>query len=522
MDPSLAGKWISPMHPEVVKDEPGKCDICGMALVRAETLGFVTPTTDEKMPPLVIPYSAALVTGKRAVVYVELPTTPDGLEAAFQGVKAATATGDVEQIRSRFSALSNTLDRPYDRSGTVFARKLWSAYADRIARHALDGQRVHNQDEAEEIVAALEKVMNELREQFAPPGQPTFEGREIVLGPRAGDYYLVLHGLEEGELVVTQGNFKLDAEVQIQAKPSMMTPDGGGGSGGGQMHDHGDGGQQANGDAHAGHQLALPVDFRDQIRQLEAAYEHVADAVKQPALPAITAAFNQFGEALNQVDVGLLTGHARMQWKELAMLLGNDAAEGGAVDRLEEADRVYLLLKGHMRRLRDQLDVAPGQQPPIERLAVEPQFQEQLAALWQAYLPVQQALAADDLNNAQQQLRGLPSILAAVDASMLSGHAQHVWQKEQNNLAKIVAKLNSAQDITSLRAEFEPLSEEIGVLAKTFGFGPAAPIYELHCPMAFEGRGGVWYQNTDQVRNPYFGATMLKCADRVEELRVDD
>ena len=28
IDPSLTGKWISPMHPEIVKDEPGKCDVC--------------------------------------------------------------------------------------------------------------------------------------------------------------------------------------------------------------------------------------------------------------------------------------------------------------------------------------------------------------------------------------------------------------------------------------------------------------------------------------------------------------
>ena len=28
-DPALAGKWISPMHPEIVKDGPGSCDVCG-------------------------------------------------------------------------------------------------------------------------------------------------------------------------------------------------------------------------------------------------------------------------------------------------------------------------------------------------------------------------------------------------------------------------------------------------------------------------------------------------------------
>ena len=53
--------------------------------------------------------------------------------------------------------------------------------------------------------------------------KPTFVGKEITLGPRAGEYYIVLSGLMEGERVVTNGNFKIDSEMQIQAKPSMMT-----------------------------------------------------------------------------------------------------------------------------------------------------------------------------------------------------------------------------------------------------------------------------------------------------------
>ena len=118
------------MHPDVVKDKAGTCDICGMDLVTAESLGFATAASKE--PPLVIPASAALVTGRRAVVYVKV----------------------------------------------------------------------------------------------ADANVPTFEGREIVLGPRAGDYYMVKSGLSQGEMVVTKGNFKIDAALQIQAKPSMMNPEG--------------------------------------------------------------------------------------------------------------------------------------------------------------------------------------------------------------------------------------------------------------------------------------------------------
>ena len=55
-----------------------------------------------------------------------------------------------------------------------------------------------------------------------PEHEDRFEGREVILGPRAKDHYVVLGGLEEGERVVKNGSFKIDSAVQILAKRSMM------------------------------------------------------------------------------------------------------------------------------------------------------------------------------------------------------------------------------------------------------------------------------------------------------------
>jgi Cu(I)/Ag(I) efflux system membrane fusion protein len=115
------------MHPEIIKDSPGTCDVCGMPLVTAESLGYVNES--KYSAPLVIPVTSVLRTGKRAIVYL---------------------------------ALKN--------------------------------------------------------EQ-----KPTFESRQIILGPRLGHYYLIEKGLKEGDRVVTKGAFKIDAEMQIQAKPGMMS-----------------------------------------------------------------------------------------------------------------------------------------------------------------------------------------------------------------------------------------------------------------------------------------------------------
>ncbi len=56
--------------------------------------------------------------------------------------------------------------------------------------------------------------------------EPSFLYREIVLGPDAGDSYVVASGLEEGEEVVTNGVFKVDAAAQLIGLPSMMNPEG--------------------------------------------------------------------------------------------------------------------------------------------------------------------------------------------------------------------------------------------------------------------------------------------------------
>jgi Cu(I)/Ag(I) efflux system membrane fusion protein len=67
--------------------------------------------------------------------------------------------------------------------------------------------------------------------------QPSFINREIVLGPEAGEYYVVNEGLKEGEEIAVNGVFRIDAAAQLAGKPSMMNPDGGKINSG---HDHGD------------------------------------------------------------------------------------------------------------------------------------------------------------------------------------------------------------------------------------------------------------------------------------------
>lgn len=284
LDRGLAGKWVSPMHPEVVKDGPGQCDVCGMDLVPAAELGLVDELPADEERPLVVSVSSVLVTGKRAVVYVEVPGR----------------------------------DRP------------------------------------------------------------TYEGREVVLGPRAGDEYLVFSGLEEGELVVRHGAFRIDSAMQIQAKPSMMS--------------------------------------------------------------------------------------------------------------------------------------MPGE-PHVLRGPEAQAFHRSLEPVFDAYFGMQTALAADDFDAARAFLPVLRESLAAPVAAGLPADRRTIWLEDMGLARGALERAQQASDISGLRAAFEGLSTALLSVVRELGHDGSATLFEVHCPMAFDNRGAAWLQNSDTVRNPYFGESMLSCGD---------
>jgi Cu(I)/Ag(I) efflux system membrane fusion protein len=59
-----------------------------------------------------------------------------------------------------------------------------------------------------------------------PGDEPIFKIREIELGPQLGNSYVVANGLVDGEEIVTEGAFSVDAAAQLEGKPSMMNPEG--------------------------------------------------------------------------------------------------------------------------------------------------------------------------------------------------------------------------------------------------------------------------------------------------------
>lgn len=54
------------------------------------------------------------------------------------------------------------------------------------------------------------------------PNDPIFEMREVTLGDMLNEGYIVLNGLQNGDEIVTNGTFTVDAAAQLKGKKSMM------------------------------------------------------------------------------------------------------------------------------------------------------------------------------------------------------------------------------------------------------------------------------------------------------------
>ncbi len=152
--------------------------------------------------------------------------------------------------------------------------------------------------------------------------EPSFVYREVTLGPDAGNFYVVLNGLTEGEEIATNGVFKIDAAAQLAGKPSMMNPEGGKVNtmpgmdmGGGDVQETENTGSKRKSKVNV--TAEVPVAFKKQLGFVVNEYLKMKDAfVKSDEKKAVETAMLML-EALNKVDMTLLKGDLHNKWMQL-------------------------------------------------------------------------------------------------------------------------------------------------------------------------------------------------------------
>jgi Cu(I)/Ag(I) efflux system membrane fusion protein len=348
----------------------------------------------------------------------------------------------------------------------------------------------------------------------AVPGKDgEYEGREVVLGSRAGDWYIVKEGLREGEMVVVKGAFKIDSALQILAKPSMMNPEPGGGT---SAHQHG----AAHGlpMAHTAQEaLGVPSLFASKIQILSQKTEALDQAVNDGELTRIRRAFKHFYEEACAIDPQGLAGDAALLWRELSMLIKNDATIGSDAVDIGESRFVLAELHRHLERALGAFGVAQHDKAAAVN-DIPSVFRHQLGEVFSAYISLAEALAADDGKTAGKAGETVAKALEMVKMELLPANPHELWMKSIQSMERGLESLRGAEDISQMRTGFEAVSAGLIEAISSLGVEAGGPVFELFCPMAFDGRGAYWLQKDEKVRNPYFGVSMISCGEVKRQL----
>lgn len=181
------GKFICPMHPEVMQDNPGKCSICAMPL--------------EKVPERREPRDAM----KKEDDQKDLPPAPPKL------------------------AKSDEPEAHQGHAGHEGHATKSSAEKDPAGKTTTTGKGVL----AIPVSAVLDTGRRRIAYRLTADG--AYELVDLNLGPRAHatdesgkrrEFFVVLDGINEGEKVVSQSGFLLDSQRQIEGMPSLLYPEG--------------------------------------------------------------------------------------------------------------------------------------------------------------------------------------------------------------------------------------------------------------------------------------------------------
>ena len=134
-------------------------------------------------------------------------------------------------------------------------------------------------------------------------------------------------------------------------------------------------------------------------------------------------------------------------------------------------------------------------------------------AILNDYFNLKDALVNDDNGKAKELGNTLAKSLKAFDASNYSDN-------EQSELKDIIedatehAEHIGESDIKHQREHFKTLSKDVtDMVAIT---GTEKKLYEQFCPM-YDG-GTAWLSTKEEVRNPYYGSSMLKCGKVQREI----
>ncbi len=145
-------------------------------------------------------------------------------------------------------------------------------------------------------------------------------------------------------------------------------------------------------------------------------------------------------------------------------------------------------------------------------MSVDPGVSDYIKSLLQNYLAVKNALIDGNTDKAATASKSIYDAMKGFDKSLFTAQQKEAYDAVEDDL-KVKAQqiLKSKQE--EQRQHFAAMSKDMYAIVKAFGAGMT--LYQDHCPMYNDG--SIWLSEIKDIRNPYYGKSMMTCGD-VEEI----
>ncbi|NLD35300.1 MAG: efflux RND transporter periplasmic adaptor subunit [Desulfatiglans sp.] len=152
---------------------------------------------------------------------------------------------------------------------------------------------------------------------------PAFEMREITLGAFLGEYYIVESGLAEGEEIVTNGVFAIDAAAQLSGNYSMMNRE-------------------------AYDSIDVPDMFKEHLSEFVNQYFEIKNSLVKGNFQLTQANARKLETNLNKMEMKLLSKEAHPVWMEHQAKVKENAEQLQQAEEIEKQREIFSLLSNQI------------------------------------------------------------------------------------------------------------------------------------------------------------------------------
>lgn len=140
------------------------------------------------------------------------------------------------------------------------------------------------------------------------------------------------------------------------------------------------------------------------------------------------------------------------------------------------------------------------------KATVTGQTAQQFSQLLSSYLNIKNALVTGDATSAASNADQFLQTAKSIDNKVIPEGSATILSKE-------AGKISGTKDLKKQREYFVNLSSNMATVARSFKLSDK-PVYMQYCPM----KKASWLSSELQIRNPYYGSSMLTCGEVTETL----